>query len=108
MTDKQQQPVRGPIDWSETIQKTVSNFDRILEDYAPAGDDPFTEDSPAVDRLKRIIAGLSVVDRRIIILYAELHNTRNVAKALHLSHRTTARRIARIKADIVAKFQLKQ
>lgn len=89
----------------ETIEKTVAHFTRIVKDYAPCdADDPFVEDSPAVAKLKHILSRLSVVDRHIIILYAELQSTRDVAKALHLSHRTTARQIARVKAAILAEF----
>ena len=103
--EEKKKGVRGPIDWSETIEKTVAHFPRIAKDYKPEEKgDPFAKDAPAVAMLKRIISRLSPVDRNIIILYCELRNTRNVAKVLRVSPRTGMREVARVKALILAEF----
>lgn len=69
----------------------------ILEDYKP-DNSLFTEEPDLVNRIKNIIYNkLDEPNRRIILLYAELGNYRDLAKVLNVSIGTVSSRINRIK-----------
>ena len=86
----------------------VDAFHGIAAEYAP-NTSVFDEDPERVAVLKRIIAGLPLVDRTIMLLYCELQSTEELGRILHVSKRTAARKVAAIRADVVEKFnQLKQ
>lgn len=77
------------------------DFKKVFEDYQP-NDDIFNDDDEKIDRLKRVIFDkLSEVDRRVIILYAELQSQRAVAKKLGVSASTVNILINRIRKDIL-------
>lgn len=79
-------------------------FKAVGADYAWDGGDVMNEDPARVSALKRIISRLPYVDRTIIILYCELQSTQELGRILHVSKRTAARAVARIRAEIVAKY----
>lgn len=99
--------MRKPIlktDRTHTRAATVVHmFKTVQADYA-FQDDILSEDTPRVAALKRIISGLDQVDKTIIILYMELQSTRELGRILNVSKRTAARTVARIKSDIVEKY----
>ena len=54
------------------------NIKEILEDYQPS-DDIFNEEDELIDKLKHIIyLKLNEVDKRIILMYAELKSLRKL------------------------------
>ena len=86
----------------------VRMFKTVEAEYGYDAGDVFCEDSPKVAALKRIVAGLDTVDRTIIVLYCELQSTAELWKVLHVSKRTAARAVQRIKKEILDKYnQLK-
>ena len=88
-------------------EDVVAHFSRIAEDYEYHPEDIFREDTPRVEALKRILDELDVVDRNIIILYSEMQSTRELAKVLHVSDRTAAYEVERVKKIILAKYAVK-
>ena len=76
-------------------------IDSLLDDYKPSND-IFDEDDERVAKLKRIIYNsLDEVDRRIIILYAELGSLRKLGKELGISTSSAWIRINTIKQKIL-------
>lgn len=76
------------------------NITRIMEDYVP-DDDIMSEEPEDINRLKHIIFDkLPEVDKRVILLYAELQSIRKVAAHLGVSASTAYLLIKRIKDDI--------
>lgn len=76
-------------------------IDSLLDDYKPSND-IFSEDDERVAKLKRIIYNsLDEVDRRIIILYAELGSLRKLGKELGISTSSAWIRINAIKKKIL-------
>ena len=55
-----------------------TSLQRIISEYEP---DTFQDDDN-IFQLKKIVENLNEVDKRILILYADLHSLRNVAKVL--------------------------
>lgn len=77
------------------------NLNRILEDYQP-DNDIFSEEPEVVAKLKDVIFNrLSEIDRRVILLYAELQSQRKVAKLLGVSASTVNILIRRIRKEIL-------
>ena len=77
------------------------NLNRILEDYQP-DNDIFSEEDEVVAKLKDVIFNrLSEIDRRVILLYAELQSQRKVAKLLGVSASTVNILIRRIRKEIL-------
>lgn len=99
--------MRKPILQSERkhtrAAAVVKMFRTVQADYV-FDDDVMSEDVSRVAALKRIISGLCYVDRTIIILYCELQSTQELGRILNVSKRTAARAVARIKADILTKY----
>ena len=61
------------------------NIKEILEDYQPS-DDIFNDEDELVNRLKHIIyLKLDEVDKRIILMYAELKSLRKLGLELGIS-----------------------
>ena len=61
------------------------NIKEILEDYQPS-DDIFNEEDELVNKLKHIIyLKLDEVDKRIILMYAELKSLRKLGLELGIS-----------------------
>lgn len=79
-------------------------IDSLLDDYKPSND-IFSEDDERVAKLKRIIYNsLDEVDRRIIILYAELGSLRKLGKELGISTSSAWIRINTIKQKILSLY----
>ena len=61
------------------------NIKEILEDYQPT-DDIFNDEDELIDKLKHIIyLKLNEVDKRIILMYAELKSLRKLGLELGIS-----------------------
>lgn len=72
----------------------------ILEDYKP-DNDLFSEEQEKINKLKNIIYNnLSEVDKRIILMYAELGSLRKLGKELGVSPSTALFRIRDIRNKI--------
>lgn len=79
---------------------TPINIKDILEDYSP-NNDIFTEENPEINKLKNIIYNdLDEVDRRIIIMYAELGSLRKLGKELGVCAATALTKIIEIRKKI--------
>lgn len=80
------------------------NIYNILEDYIP-DDDLFSEEDRKINLVKHIIYDvLTESDRRIILLYTELGNIRDVGKMLKVSSGTAFLQIKRIQNFIKTLF----
>ena len=55
-----------------------TSLQRIIEEYEPN----VLQDDDKSFQLKSIVENLNEVDKRVLILYADLHSLRNVAKVL--------------------------
>lgn len=72
----------------------------ILEDYQP-DNDLFTEENPEINKLKNIIyTELDEIDRRIILMYAELGSLRKLGKELGVCAATALTKIIQIRNKI--------
>lgn len=78
-------------------------FGKVREEYA-FNPDVFNEDEPRIAALKRILDGLSTVDRTIIILYCETQSVRELGKILHVPKSTAGRAVSRIREDIIKQY----
>lgn len=77
------------------------NLNRIIKDYQP-DTDIFSDEDERVSKLKDIIFNrLTEIDRRVILLYAELQSQRKVAKILGVSASTVNILIRRIRKEIL-------
>ena len=73
----------------------------ILDTYRP-NEDIFDEDSDRVRRLKFVIYNcLNEIDRRVILLYAELQTQRKLAAELGVSASTVNKLLKEIKRKIL-------
>ena len=72
----------------------------MLEDYKP-DNSLFSEEDEKINRLKNIIyKKLDEVDRRIILMYAELGSLRKLGRELGVSSSTALSRIREIREKI--------
>ena len=77
------------------------NMKRILEEYLP-DDDLFSSEDARMNALKHIIyEKLSEIDKRVILLYAELGSQREVGRKLGVSASTVNILIKRIRNEIL-------
>lgn len=82
----------------------VKEYRHIRREYA-WDNDVMTEDSERVSKVKRIIdTKLSVVDKTIILLYADCQSYRKLGRKLNLSHMTVRREVLRIKQQILDEY----
>lgn len=73
---------------------------KFMQDYEP-NDDIMCEDDESMNKLKHIIFDrLPEVDKRVILLYAELQSQRKVAEKLGVSPSTAYILISRIRNEI--------
>lgn len=84
--------------------KIVQEFRLIKEEYAH-NPDVFCKDDERVRKLKYIIDHLDIVDRTIILLYAEYQSLREVAKLMGVSHATIRTEINRIKQIVINEYE---
>lgn len=80
---------------------TTIDIEEILDDYRPNDDDIFNEDTEEMKKLKHIIYNdLDEVDRRVILLYAELGSLRKLGSILGVSASSAFLKIKTIKKKI--------
>ena len=85
--------------------EVVKEYRTIKEEYAYDPDILFKDDE-RVARVKQIIdTRLSVVDKTIILLYADCQSYRKLGKKLGVSHMTIRREIIRIKNIILKEYE---
>lgn len=77
----------------------TSLYKQVRDDYS-YNDDVMCKDNPRVMAVKRAISQLGVVDKTIIILYAETQSLRKVGKMLGVSHQTIKTEVDRIRKKI--------
>lgn len=88
-----------------TENEVVKEFRAIKQDYA-YNPDIMCVDEPRVAKLKEIIdTKLSLVDKTIILLYADCQSYRKLGAKLHLSHMTVRREVIRIKNIILKEYE---
>lgn len=76
----------------------------ILEDYAP-DDDIFSEEDEDINRLKHIVYDeLDEVDKRVLLMYAELGTLEKVGKELGVSRASSCLKIKEIRKKIYDKL----
>lgn len=81
------------------------NIKEILEDYQPS-DDIFNEEDELIDKLKHIIyLKLNEVDKRIILMYAELKSLRKLGLELGISVSSAWLKINEIRDKIYKELQ---
>ena len=81
------------------------NIKEILEDYQPS-DDIFNEEDELIDKLKHIIyLKLNEVDKRIILMYAELKSLRKLCLELGISVSSAWIKINEIRDKIYKELQ---
>ena len=81
------------------------NIKEILEDYQPS-DDIFNEEDELIDKLKHIIyLKLNEVDKRIILMYAELKSLRKLGLELGISVSSACIKINEIRDKIYKELQ---
>jgi len=87
------------------LEQTVREFRDIREDYQ-YDDSIFNEDPDRVALVKYIVNNrLNLVDRTLIILYADCQNYRELGKRLGVSHTTVFKEIRRIRRDIMRQYE---
>lgn len=88
-----------------TEREIAKDYREIKDDYS-WHPDIFTKDNERVDKVKEIInTRLSVVDKTIIILYADCQSYRKLGQRLGVSHMTIRREVQRIKKIILEEYQ---
>lgn len=88
----------------EEYEKAETNIYEILEEYKP-NDSIFDEDEENIRRIKKIIYNsLDETDRRIILEYAEIGNSRDCAALFKVSPTTIYLRIKEIQKKIKDEF----
>ena len=81
------------------------NIKEILEDYQPS-DDIFNDEDELVNNLKHIIyLKLNEVDKRIILMYAELKSLRKLGSELGISVSSAWIKIKEIRDKIYKELQ---
>ena len=85
--------------------EVVKEYRTIKEEYA-YDPDILSNDDERVARVKQIIdTRLSVVDKTIILLYADCQSFRKLGKKLGVSHMTIRRECMRIKKIILDEYE---
>lgn len=84
---------------------TKLNIKEILEDYKPS-DDIFNDEDELINNLKHIIyLKLNEVDKRIILMYAELKSLRKLSMELGISVSSTWIKINEIRDKIYKELE---
>ena len=85
--------------------EVVKEYRTIKEEYA-YNQDILSKDDDRVAKVKQIIdTRLSVVDKTIILLYADCQSYRKLGKKLGVSHMTIRRECMRIKKIILEEYE---
>ena len=89
----------------KTEREVVSEFRKIRQDYT-YNPDIMNEEDERLTRVKKIIdTKLSLVDKTIILLYADCQSYRKLGAKMHLSHMTMRREVIRIKNIILKEYE---
>lgn len=83
--------------------KKINDIDinDLISEYSP-NEDIFTSDNVMMVKLKRIIMNdLDEIDKRVILLYADLSSQRKVADILGVSTSTVNNKIKEIREKII-------
>lgn len=85
--------------------KVVETYRLIKEEYA-YNPDIMCKDDERVAKLKKIIdTKLSVVDKTIILMYADLQSLRKLGQVMGVSHATIRTEVQRIKDIIMTEYE---
>ena len=88
-----------------TENEVVKEYRAIKQDYA-YDSDIMSKDDERVAKIKKIIdTKLSLVDKTIILLYADCQSYRKLAKKMNLSHMTLRGEVIRIKNIILKEYE---
>ena len=88
-----------------TENEVVKEYRAIKQDYAYESD-IMSKDDERVAKIKKIIdTKLSLVDKTIILLYADCQSYRKLAKKMNLSHMTLRREVIRLKNIILKEYE---
>ncbi len=88
-----------------TENEVVREFREIKQEYA-FDPDIMCRDDERVSKIKEIIdSKLSLVDKTIILLYADCQSYRKLGAKMHLSHMTIRREVIRIKQIILKEYE---
>lgn len=88
-----------------TENEVVREFRAIKQEYA-FNPDIMSRDDERVSKIKEIIdTKLSLVDKTIILLYADCQSYRKLGAKMHLSHMTIRREVIRIKQIILKEYE---
>ena len=88
-----------------TENEVVKEYRAIKQDDA-YDSDIMSKDDERVAKIKKIIdTKLSLVDKTIILLYADCQSYRKLAKKMNLSHMTLRREVIRIKNIILKEYE---
>lgn len=88
-----------------TENEVVREFRAIKQEYA-FDPDIMSRDDERVSKIKEIIdTKLSLVDKTIILLYADCQSYRKLGAKMHLSHMTIRREVIRIKNIILKEYE---
>ena len=88
-----------------TENEVVKEYRAIKQDYA-YDSDIMSKDDERVAKIKKIIdTKLSLVDKTIILLYADCQSYRKLAKKMNLSHMTLRREVIRIKNITLKEYE---
>lgn len=89
----------------KTENEVVTEYRNIKEDYA-FNPSIFSNENEKVARLKYIIDNrLSVVDKTIILLYAECSSYRKLGEKMRMSHMTCRKEVLRIRDIILQEYE---
>ena len=88
-----------------TENEVVREFRAIKQEYA-FNPDIMSRDDERVSKIKEIIdIKLSLVDKTIILLYADCQSYRKLGAKMKLSHMTVRREVIRIKQIILKEYE---
>lgn len=88
-----------------TENEVVREFRAIKQEYA-FNPDIMSRDDERVSKIKEIIdTKLSLVDKTIILLYADCQSYRKLGAKMKLSHMTVRREVIRIKQIILKEYE---
>lgn len=85
-------------------RKEITKLYKSIKDDYSYNSDVMCQDSPRVMAAKKAVEGLGVVDRTIIILYAETQSLRKVGELLGVSHQTIKNEIKRIRQKVCSQM----
>lgn len=89
---------------SPDIRAVATAYTRMQKEYA-YDDSIFSQDTPQVARLKKIIGELDTADRAIITLYADTQSLRKMSAMLGVSRGTIHKEITRIRKQILQRYE---